>query len=650
MARTFDGKIYELMELKNSIDISKLQKNKEICLKQLNNLLGGNMLNSNDDRVKSKMMELNHINDKIKLADKIAKDIDFLEKRREKIRKLPIYSKTTKWVYSVLKDDSVYKYAKRYGRKDIINKLKDRTLSIDEYERIYLEANYPNLSQIVLDNDLWNNVDLQKGTNISSEKILDELWVSYRMLNWEIIPPEESKKIIKWSWVWFNVQSNMGKLNILFTDILGDEKGFSQKDFDIVTGVVLKNRIRKLSYVAVKIQKLNKTILINENHGEATYIFDGILWDDDLLNIKKSSMGENFHKIIFTTVESWKSSMCGYLWIKTKSQLEEEEKNERKMEVERQNIINILKTPEMREEWSKLNVCRNRRVFHLPNLEKTSYLDIARAFWFSKKEWRDDDHDIRLDDELYSKLTKKIFWEDFFVENEEGIRRVLYNKDIIKNRFNLTQPWLRMNFRLSNNLSYKRIARKFWFKNREPEIFSYDIYKKLWEKIYWEDYEKFAEQYWIEEKYKKFVSENFIKWFRMTKKRETLLNFDFNGKNFWFITMCNLILWDEYFKSNQYDEKNHINITKKLFLGWELSETLKIQQDLIISELRNNNKFKEKRFKTKPWNFHRIRFDWELNYVSLVRIILFNQWINGNWDFDIYWISTYNQLTKIIFW
>jgi hypothetical protein len=69
----------------------------------------------------------------------------------------------------------------------------------------------------------------------------------------------------------------MGKLNILFTDILGDEKGFSQKDFDIVTGVVLKNRIRKLSYVAVKIQKLNKTILINENHGEATYIFDGIL-------------------------------------------------------------------------------------------------------------------------------------------------------------------------------------------------------------------------------------------------------------------------------------------------------------------------------------------------------------------------------------
>ena len=56
MAKTFDEKINELTELKNSIDISKLQKNKEICLKQLNNLLGGNMLNSNDDRVKSKMM------------------------------------------------------------------------------------------------------------------------------------------------------------------------------------------------------------------------------------------------------------------------------------------------------------------------------------------------------------------------------------------------------------------------------------------------------------------------------------------------------------------------------------------------------------------------------------------------------------------
>jgi hypothetical protein len=54
------------------------------------------MLDSDDDRVKTKIAELNDINNKIKLADKIVKDIDSIEKRREKIRELPIYSKTTK--------------------------------------------------------------------------------------------------------------------------------------------------------------------------------------------------------------------------------------------------------------------------------------------------------------------------------------------------------------------------------------------------------------------------------------------------------------------------------------------------------------------------------------------------------------------------
>jgi len=634
MAKTFDEKINELTELKNSIDVSKLQKNKEICLKQLNNLLGDNMLDSDDDRVKTKIAELNDINNKIKLADKIVKDIDSIEKRREKIRELPIYSKTTKWVYELFKDDSVYKYAKKYGKKHIIEKIKNRSLSMDEYEKIYLEINYPNLSRKTWDENLWNYTDNQD-KNKSNEKILENLWISYKKLDWEILPSEKSRNIVVWSWKWFELPWTTGKMDMLFKEILTEENCISQGDFDVATWIKIKNKLRQLPYVAVKIPKLNKTILINEYLGEATYIYDGILWDEDLLNIKKTSDDKKLHKFIFSTPNIWKENISESLWIQKEKRKEE--------------IKSILLNPEMREKWNKLSVWRNRITFKLP--DGTSYTTIARVFWFDTKRWPER-KDVCSENTIYFKLSKIIYWNDSFVESMEDIKNELKKPEMVKYWFTLLRKYMREDFTLPNWVNYLKIARVFWIDGDRQRVLSYKTYKELWKRIYWDDYEIFNQKYWLEKNYENFVIENFVKWFKFTKKAETRRHFifPFNGEDYWLTTITNLILWEESNQSTLYDEKNHISMSKKLFSKWELYNYLKKQQKLIIDQLKQDEKFKRKRFKTEPWNFHRIRFDWELNYVSLARILLFDQWINGNWDFDIYWINTYNQLTKIIFW
>ena len=633
MAKTFDEKINELTELKNSIDISKLQKNKEICLKQLNNLLGDNMLDSGDDRVKTKMSELNDINNKIKLADKIVKDIDFLEKRREEIRELHIYSRTTKWLYELFKDDPVYEYAKKYDKKDIIEKIKNRSLSMDEYDKIYLEAKYPNLFR-----KAWNDVDTQD-KNISNEKILENLWISYRKLDWEILPSKASKKIIKWSWHWFKLPWTTGKMGILFTELLTEDNDIYSKDLEVIAWIKIKGKLRQLPYIAVKIPGLNKTILINENSGEATYIYDGILWDDALKNIHKSSIDNNMHKINFTKTrrEKMKELLFG--------EVLEKKENERYIENKKEYIKKTLHTEGMKERWFNLTT-NDRLWFTLPDW--TTYQKIARIFWFDYKTWKTR-NDICLSKEVYNGLTKLIYWPDCFVESEEDIRKILYNPEMINSWFNLVEVKQRSHFKLTTGTNYTKIARVFGFDNDINEIYSQRIYKELWKKIYGKDYNHFEIQYWIGKEYRTFISENFIKWFKMTKKGESLLRFKYNGWLYWFMRMQTLLLWDDW-TPGKYEEKKHIDITKKFFSEWELLETLKIQQNLIINKLRNNKKFKEKRFWVKPWNFHAIRFEWELNYISLVRILLFNQRINGDWKFDIYWTKTYNQLTKIIFW
>ena len=617
MAKTFDEKINELIELKNSIDISNLQKNKEICLKQLNNLLGDNMLDSGDDRVKNKISEVNDINNRIKLADKIVQDIDFLEKKREEIRNLPIYSKTTKWLYELFKDDPVYEYAKKYDKKDIIEKIKNRSLSMDEYDKIYLEVNYPNLFRKV-----WNDVDTQD-KNMTNEMILENLWISYKKLDWEILPSRTSKKIIRWRWRWFQLS---GKMGILFTELLTEDNDISPQDLEVIAWITI-NKLRQFPYVAVRISKLNKTILINENGGEATYIYDGILWDDALKCIYKSSADNNMQKISFTG--TWKEKMKGLLFGKVIERKEEEKYIENKKEY----IKKTLNTEEMKGKW--LNLTTNDRLwFTLPDW--TTYQKIARIFWFDYKTWKTR-NDICLSKEVYNGLTKLIYWPDCFVESKEDIRKSLYNPEMIDSWFNLVEQKQRSHFKLSTGTNYLKIARVFGFDNDASEIYSQRIYKELWKKIYGNDFRFFEMQYWIAKKYRKFIGENFIKWFKMTRKSESHIYFKYNGWLYWFMRMHTLLLWDDWIHDgiHKYNEKKHIDITKKFFSEWELSEALKTQQNLIIKELRNNERFKEKRFRTKPWNFHAIRFEWELNYISLVRILLFDQRIDGNWKFDI---------------
>ncbi|MBR7036959.1 hypothetical protein IKI14_03705 [bacterium] len=68
----------------------------------------------------------------------------------------------------------MYDYAIQNGRHDVIEKMRARSLSLEEYEKLYLEFNYPNLFQLISTDSLQgesNNQENQK----SNEEILDSL-------------------------------------------------------------------------------------------------------------------------------------------------------------------------------------------------------------------------------------------------------------------------------------------------------------------------------------------------------------------------------------------------------------------------------------------------------------------------------------------
>lgn len=650
MKKTFNEKINSLIVQRDSIDVEGLKNNRELCLNQLNSLFLDEMLDSSDDRVKTILSEIGGINDQIKIAKKLDANIEHYKSKCEEIKNLPIYSKTNEWIYELFRWDPVYDYAIQNGRHDVIEKMRARSLSLEEYEKLYLEFNYPNLFQLISTDSLQgesNNQENQK----SNEEILDSLWINYEKLGWEILPSVPNRKIIKWSWVWFNNQRNVGKLKKIFNEILIEEKWISKEDFVVKAWIIVGNKIRNLSYIAIIIPKLNKTILINDCSHEATFVYDGILWDNDLLNIWKTTMDERYHKFNYTDSRNERLGKCIFpkdikSEISEYSVGENDINNQEDIKNKQEDIKKILLSEEWKTKWFALKTVIDRRCFRLPNWQ--TFNKIARIFGFDYDKWPKRD-DICKTEEVYNELTKLIYWLDCFVESEEDIRKNLYSPEMIYTWFHLLEVKQRSSFTLSTGTSYSKIAEVFGFDNNWRELYSYRTHKELWKKIYWKDYKYFEERYSVEKEYRRFIGENFIKWFKITNRYNTLLNFETDGKEYWFMKMQTILLWDDRIKG-RYNEKNHINISKKLFLDWELSDLLERQKDLIINELRNNKKFKKKRFKIGSKTIYKIGFEWELNYISLARILLFDQWIKGNWEFDIYWESAYNQLTQIIFW
>jgi len=86
--------------------------------------------------------------------------------------------------------------------------------------------------------------------------------------------------------------------------------------------------MRRESYVMFQIPKLNKTILVNNCYGEATFIYDGILEYDDVVAYSKKDLSSQLTKIIFShsKKETWDVQILGEL-TRIKEEVKEKREN-----------------------------------------------------------------------------------------------------------------------------------------------------------------------------------------------------------------------------------------------------------------------------------------------------------------------------------
>ena len=77
-----------------------------------------------------------------------------------------------------------------------------------------------------------------------------------------------------------------------------------------------------------QIPKLNKTILVNNCYGEATFIYDGILEYDDVVAYSKKDLSSQLTKIIFShsKKEAWDVQILGEL-TRIKEEVKEKREN-----------------------------------------------------------------------------------------------------------------------------------------------------------------------------------------------------------------------------------------------------------------------------------------------------------------------------------
>lgn len=153
MAKTFDLKIKELEHEKSELDLSVLQLKKQWYIKKIFEILDS--LNNMSDEINAiatlNVIKLCHIKVKeidqkiennSKLVREIDKKIDYYQDRREKLKDIPLYRNTKEWIAEIFWWDTVYQYAKETGNEELIEKLKKRTLTSEEYNKI-LEEDYP---------------------------------------------------------------------------------------------------------------------------------------------------------------------------------------------------------------------------------------------------------------------------------------------------------------------------------------------------------------------------------------------------------------------------------------------------------------------------------------------------------------------------
>ena len=184
--------------------------------------------------------------------------------------------------------------------------------------------------------------EIIKNKSLSPEEKLKELGIKYIKTDKMILPPDpEYRRIQTGSGKWWKEPwpdyDRIGRLVWLLKAI-----GVYTTDYTVIVWTNTENAMRRESYVMFQIPKLNKTILVNNCYGEATFIYDGILEYDDVVAYSKKDLSSQLTKIIFShsKKEAWDVQILGEL---TRIKQEVKEKREKGELSEPKSVKEIFK-------------------------------------------------------------------------------------------------------------------------------------------------------------------------------------------------------------------------------------------------------------------------------------------------------------------
>lgn len=328
-----------------------------------------------------------------------------------------------------------------------------------------------------------------------SEK-LSSLKITYDCINWVIFPPEWNTRIQPWSWKWLNTKEWYDRISLLFNEILNIGNNIYLWDFRVVIGKDNGNLLRKTSYIVIEIPKLNKTIFVNNNYWESTYIYDWIPPDSELLTKWKKSLKDDCSRIPFHNTEQWKNQVSNILFKEGSQNKKKSYKNIKAKDLKNvlyleekvDYIRNELNKKEIRKIWFSLTPS-SREWFKLNDW--TSYIIISRVFWIG---WIK--HNL-YKNKSFIELSKKIFWENdpdviqltekLEIHTIDSIRAIFKKDELLKAiRFSM-DLMERRNFKLSDWTSYTSIARIFWFEEIINDLLKKETFICLSKKIFWDD-------------------------------------------------------------------------------------------------------------------------------------------------------------------
>ena len=153
MAITFDQKIKELEQKKSELDLSFLQSKRQWYIEKIYEILDNTTDKADEiqaittlNAIKLCRIKMKELEQKIKNYPKAIEEIDkkilFYQDRRKKIKDIPLYRDTAEWIAETFWWDTVYQYAVETNNKELLNKIKKRCLTVEEYTKI-IEKDYP---------------------------------------------------------------------------------------------------------------------------------------------------------------------------------------------------------------------------------------------------------------------------------------------------------------------------------------------------------------------------------------------------------------------------------------------------------------------------------------------------------------------------